>query len=127
MADDDLLRVKSIFDGAALRGRDLVAPVKRAVEGPDRRRHREGKREVAAYFRTVEKAAAALNELLTKKNTLYRFRVYWEGDQILIDLIVLDKTGAVAEKRKKNITHEDFARLIEDLGRGEGLMIDSLG
>jgi hypothetical protein len=127
MADDDpFIRVKSMFSGASLRYQEKLAPSQRAGD-ENKGKQQPGKRDVAAYFRTIQKAAETLNEILIKKAAPYRFRVYREGDQILIELMVMDKNGVVTQENKKNITHDDFARLIEDIASGEGLVIDSLG
>jgi hypothetical protein len=127
MADDDLIiRVKDIF-GGGLRNQEKLAPARQSSDDGRRNKQQAGKRDVAAYFNTIRKAAETLNQILINKNAPYRFRVYEEGDQILIELMVVDKNGVVTQENRKNITHDDFARLIEDIASGEGLMIDSLG
>ena len=128
MADDDpFIQVRSMFDSAGLRNQEKLAPSRRSGEEHNRPKQQPDKRDVAAYFRTIQKAAQALNEILIKRKAPYRFKVYQVDDQVIIDLLVLDKGGAVVQERKKNITHEDFARLIEDIANGEGLMIDRMG
>lgn len=40
---------------------------------------------------------------------------------------MLDKDGGVLREIKRNITDEDFGRLIDDVSSMEGLIIDSSG
>jgi hypothetical protein len=84
------------------------------------------KKNAGAYFHTLSKAAEAANELCTKKSLPYRFRVYLENGEAIIDRTILDKDGNILEVKTKNINQEDFARLIEDVTSIEGLFFDTM-
>jgi hypothetical protein len=76
------------------------------------------------FMHTIGKAAESSNEKLVRLNLPYRFSVYAEGDELFIDVVVLDATGKVINERKKNISHQDFERLIEDVSQIEGVFVD---
>jgi hypothetical protein len=82
------------------------------------------KKDAREYFHTLEKAAEGSNEYCAKKGLPYRFRVYLEDNDVFIDLVVLDTAGKIIEEKRKNISHEDFTRLIEDVTSIEGLFFD---
>jgi hypothetical protein len=84
------------------------------------------KKNVGAYFHTLSKAAEASNELCVKKGLPYRFRVYLINDEVFIDRMILDKDGNILEVKSKNVSQEDFARLIEDVTNIEGLFFDTM-
>jgi hypothetical protein len=77
------------------------------------------------YIHTIAKAVEASNEKLVRLNLPYRFCVYSEGEEVFIDIVILDKTGKIVSEKKKNISHQEFSRLIEDVSQIEGLYIDS--
>jgi hypothetical protein len=77
------------------------------------------------FVRTIVKAADASNAKLMQQNLPYRFSVYSEGDEVFIDIVILDENGTIVSEKKKNISHQEFARLIEDVSQIEGLFIDS--
>jgi hypothetical protein len=76
------------------------------------------------YLQTIVKATEASNEKLVKLKLPYRFCVFAEGSDIFIDLVVLGKDGKIVSEKIKNISHQDFARLIEDVSQIEGLFLD---
>ncbi len=82
------------------------------------------KKDAREYFHTLEKAAEKSNEYCAKKGLPYRFRVYLENNDVFIDVVVLDRDGNVIEEKRKNISHEDFARIIDDVTNIEGLFFD---
>jgi hypothetical protein len=82
------------------------------------------KKSTREYVPTLEKAVQTSNDYCAKKGLPYRFRVYVEKNDVFIDLLVLDSNGNVVEERRKNVSHEDFARVIEDVTNIEGLFFD---
>jgi hypothetical protein len=77
------------------------------------------------FMHTIGRAAEASNEKLVRLNLPYRFCVYAEGDDVFIDIVILDKNNKIVAEKKKNISQQEFARLIEDVSQIEGLFIDS--
>jgi hypothetical protein len=109
---------------------DAAGPIKglgrHENDGREKKRGHQppAKKDARAYFHTILKAAEASNEYCAKKGLPYRFRVYLENDDVFIDLVVLDKDGNLLEEKRKNISYEDFARVIEDVTNIEGLFFD---
>ena len=68
-----------------------------------------------------------MNRELEEKKSPYRFYIYREFDDIFINLVRLDSNGKIAEVKRKNITHQEFADLIKQIQQGEGLFFDSIG
>jgi hypothetical protein len=76
------------------------------------------------FIRTITKAVEASNATLMRLSLPYRFRVYAEDEEVFVEIVVLDENGKVITEKKKNISHEEFARLIEDVSQIEGLFFD---
>lgn len=121
MADLDSFDVHHIETSSALRG----------LGSPHSDQHRKGRQHAEQqpknskeFLHTVAKAAEASNEKLVRLNLPYRFCVYNEGDDILIDIVILDKSGKIVSEKKKSISPQDFERLIEDVSQIEGLFVD---
>jgi hypothetical protein len=89
-------------------------------------RHHE-KRHPKEYLHAIAKAAERSNEQLAQKSMPYRFCVYEEEGSVIIDLVLLNKEGAVVKEIKRNITDEDFDRMIENISSIEGLLFDRNG
>jgi hypothetical protein len=89
--------------------------------------HEHEKRHPKEYFHTISKAAEASNKQLERTKAPYRFRVYEEGPRVLIDIVMLDDAGKIVKEVKRNITDEDFNKVIQDISAIEGLLIDSSG
>jgi hypothetical protein len=96
---------------------------KKRHSGPD---HHE-KRNPGAYMHTIARAAKNSNEVLAKKGSPYRFCVYEEKGNVMIDLVMLDGAGKVVKEVRRNITDDDFDKLINNIASIEGLLFDSNG
>lgn len=105
-------------------------PVHSREEHDSRRRNRENKREprnreeVKDHFEALSRACERAHRKLVEKKIPYRFCVTREKDEIFIDLLLLDARGDVQYAVKKNITHEDFELMLDEIERGEGLLWD---
>jgi hypothetical protein len=85
-----------------------------------------GKR-VRDYLKTIKKRAESTNQQFASQHLPYQITVDLVGnDEILIDLAVLDKKGVPIRHSKRNITNENFSRLMEDISTGKGLLLDSM-
>jgi uncharacterized FlaG/YvyC family protein len=122
MPDDiDSFDVGQIQDSRALKG----LGEKHEQQKKDKQQQHNPFRESKDYVHTITKAAEASNEKLVRLNLPYRFSVYSEGDEVFIDIVVRDENGKTVTEKKKNISHDEFARLIEDVSQIEGLFFDS--
>jgi hypothetical protein len=91
-------------------------------------RHGSGeKRRPRDFMNAILRAVEQANKKLAQAGLLYRCRVFEEGDALIIDLDVLDKNNNVVRETRRNITDEDFDRLIEDIAACEGLVVDRTG
>ena len=123
MADDmGSLDVKRVFD---------VQRERVGGANPDGSRHRRhdtkeqpSPRSTKQFLHTISKAVERSIQVLKERGLAFRFAVYQEGEEVFIDLLRLDRNGAVAETIRKNITYEDFSRWIEDVSQIEGVFID---
>jgi hypothetical protein len=93
-------------------------------EGRRRRGLNQKKDEAKDHFGQLARDAETANKALVKKRSPYRFCVYREKDEIFIDVVVLDRNGRAQYIKKKNITHEEFQKMLQDIEDKEGLVID---
>jgi hypothetical protein len=121
---------KNSFDISKIEAYEAIQGLGRHEKNDERRKKQEhhppSKKNAAAYFHTLSKAAQASNAVCAKKGLPYRFRVYLEKNEIFIAREILDKNGTILQVTSKNISGEDFARLIEDVTNIEGLFLDTL-
>ena len=75
---------------------------------------------------TVSKRAERTNQMLEQRHIPYRFRVYTSrGQRVLIDLSILNSRGESIRKVTRDITNEDFGKIMDDVSDGKGLFLDS--
>jgi len=98
---------------------------KRDQQHKGKQHHQDASKEPKDFIHTIGKAAEASNAKLVRLNLPYRFCVYSKDDEVFIDIVILDQNGTIVSEKIKNISHQDFERLIEDVSQIEGLFIDS--
>lgn len=103
----------------------VVDPEKQKHEPPHERREKDD--EAAEHFDSLKETADLVNRELEEKNSPYRFYIYREFDDVFINLVRLDSNGKISEVKRKNITHQEFAGLLQQIQQGEGLFFDSTG
>ena len=119
----DTLKVSEIYRS--------VAPHEKPVAPQDDRhqRHRNHeepqKRTPKDFFPTIARAVRRANESTLAKGLPYRFEVYLKKGEVFIDTIVLDAAGGESKRVTKNVTLEEFDKLINDVAQTEGMMLDS--
>ena len=124
MNDEDSLSIRKIDSPEAIQG------LGRHSDGGNKQKHEQQrpplKKEVREYVPTISKAVESSNDILVKKGLPYRFKVYLENNEVFIDMVVLDQQGKTVETKRRNVSHQDFDRLIEDISNIEGLFFDSM-
>ncbi|MBT3878246.1 MAG: hypothetical protein HON76_20720 [Candidatus Scalindua sp.] len=80
--------------------------------------------EAGNHFQQLSKAAELAHDVLEKSNSPYRFCVYQEGEEVFIDIVVVDDNGEIKETRKTNITHDEFTTWLNHIEQGNGLFFD---
>lgn len=122
MADDiDSFGVGQIQDSKAIKG----LGEKHDQQNKGKQQQQNPFKESKDYVHTIIKAAEASNEKLVRLNLPYRFSVFSEGEEVFIEIVVLDENGKIITEKKKNISHQEFAQLIDDVSKIEGLFFDS--
>lgn len=121
MSDDDVYNVKRLNSAPPVYNKLFVKSDEKHEKKHD---HQQQPKESKDYFQLLAKAAARSNEILIRQKQPYRFRVYQEGEEVFIDLVVLGEDGSVKSEVKKNITHESFIKWIDDISHAEGVFFD---
>jgi hypothetical protein len=96
-----------------------VKPAKR--EGQQEHKH---KNEAGDHFQQLSNAAKLANDVLGRDKSPYRFRVYQEGEEVFIDIVIVDDDLTIKETKKTNITHEEFTTWLNHIEQGNGLFFD---
>ncbi|MCP4603376.1 MAG: hypothetical protein GY847_23145 [Proteobacteria bacterium] len=89
-----------------------------------KRKHPDNRDETKYHFQNLANAAERAHKTLVADGSPYRFCVYREGDDILIDVVILDEDGKISSIKKQNITHDEFIHWIESIEQGHGLFVD---
>ncbi len=84
-------------------------------------KHRD---EARNHFQQLAEAAELAHTVLGKNNSPYRFCVYQNGEEVFIDIVIVDEDGKIKEIKKKNITHDEFSTWLNHIEQGEGLFFD---
>jgi ribosomal protein L15E len=123
MSDDfGFLDIKNIGDSYKITG--LGQNKKEQQKKRQNKQSEDNKKNPLQYIKTLQKAAEASNQKLINLNLPYRFCVYNDNTKLIIEIVMLDKEGKIIQNKKKNISEQDFSRLIEDLSQIEGLFFD---
>ncbi len=99
----------------------------KSPHNPTKKKEQEGYKhrdEAGDHFQQLSKAADLANEILKREKSPYRFRVYQEGEEIFIDIVIVDDDGKIKETKKKNITHDEFTTWLNHIEQGNGLFFD---
>ncbi|MFP4417846.1 MAG: hypothetical protein ACLFSB_11295 [Chitinispirillaceae bacterium] len=83
-------------------------------------------RQAGAYFETLSKAAHHSNKRLQELNRPFRFAVSHPGEKVFLDIEQLSQRGTVISQTRRDITHDDFVRWIDDISEIKGLIIDEV-
>ncbi len=122
MADD--------VDGFDVGNIEGITPIKGLGDASQQKKKKPGNRnfgivkESKDYVKTIITAVEASNKKLISLHLPFRFYAYTQGEEIFIDVLVLDFDGHIISEKKRNISHQDFERLIEDVSQIEGLFVD---
>lgn len=92
-----------------------------------RRQHKEPEDEAKDHFEELAEAAEEAHKLLIRNRSPYRFCVYRKGEEVLIDVIVLDESGKTRAVMAKEISHDQFTKWLGAIESGEGLFFDVEG
>ena len=126
MAVDDAVNAPDVRNVAPL---DAVQAARPSLDRNPQHKEQQQRRppkKVRDFFHPLSKAVDASNKRLEERNLPYRFKVFKRWGEVYIEMYVLDEKGKIKEKQRKNISHSDFNRIIEDVSQVEGLFFDHL-
>lgn len=93
---------------------------------PIKKRPAAGK-SVFDYFATVRKRAMLMNRRLTETHSPFRVQAYADDQKrVFIEFSLVDKNGQEIGNTKRDVTDEDFGRLMDNLSTGMGLIVDDV-
>jgi len=97
-------------------------------QGGRRQRQDQKKRETGDdaardHFQEISASVAHAHRILEQRQSPYRFHVYRNGDDMFIDIVVLDEHGGSTTIRK-NITDQEFTNIIKNIETLDGVIID---
>ncbi|MCP4252734.1 MAG: hypothetical protein GY775_04885 [Candidatus Scalindua sp.] len=103
-----------------------IIPQKKTLKPGNREDQKEHKHkdEAGDHFQQLSNAAKLANDTLERDKSPYRFRVYQEGEEVFIDIVIVDETLTIKETKKTNITHEEFTTWLNHIEQGNGLFFD---
>ena len=92
---------------------------------PKKQKKQENRSNQAKYhFEQLAKAAEESHTILLKEKSPYRFCVYREGEDVFIDVVIVDKEGKIRDIKKKKITYDEFTTWLTHIHGGQGLLVD---
>ena len=123
MAPDDIFQPRIV---------NTITPMDAVVathssEDKSRQQHKKEHRpqkKVRDYFHPLSKAVEATNKRLVAKELPYRFNVFKRWGEVYIERCILNSDGSIRQKQQKNISHDDFNRIIDDVVSIVGLFFD---
>ncbi len=93
--------------------------------GEEKGRHEhKHKDEAGDHFQQLSNAAELAHGTLKKNKSPYRFSVYQEGEEVFIDIVIVDDDGTIKETKKTNITHDEFTTWLNHIEQGNGFFFD---
>ncbi len=103
-----------------------IIPQKKTLKPGKREDQQEHKHkdEAGDHFQQLSNAAKLANDTLERDKSPYRFRVYQEGEEVFIDIVIVDDDLTIKETKKTNITHEEFTTWLNHIEQGNGLFFD---
>jgi hypothetical protein len=116
--------VKAIFALEGLPQKEPISGNRRRLQDVKRIQKRAKKMSTLQYFRPLEKAADATNQNLENVDSPLRVSVYRKGAGVMMEIIVSRSDGLSPESIKKDITEDDFSKLIHDVTDVKGLIFD---
>ncbi len=103
-----------------------IIPQKKTLRPGKREDQQEHKHkdEAGDHFQQLSNAAKIANDTLERDKSPYRFRVYQDGEEVFIDIVIVDEGLTIKETKKTNITHEEFTTWLNHIEQGNGLFFD---
>ena len=118
MDDDFDLNIKKVDHYKSFE--EQQQPRRKKKKKRDRRREDEAK----DHFAELTKQMEQIHKQLQANNSPYRFCIYQEGDEVFIDLVILDERGKTKKTIKRDITHQEFSEIIKNIEKLDGIILN---
>lgn len=121
--DGDSFRIHGIDASVPMRGERPAA-----VGGQNRRKRRQrpDSEEAKDHFDELAKEAEVVHKVLDAQDSPYRLCVYRKGEQVFIDVVLLNEKGAIVSITTREITHQPVCKWLQNMDSEEGLLFDRL-
>lgn len=80
---------------------------------------------VMSHLRTVRKRAEMTNDLAKKRKLPYRLSVYPVDAKVYMDVLIVNEHDEELNKTTREVTNDNFDRLINNISDGSGLLFDN--
>ena len=95
---------------------------------PADNREKKQKKKIAAdprrHFSVLSRLVEDTHLSLVAKESPFRLCVYLEKEEVLVDIVTLDKTKKINRLYNRTITHSDMETLGRQIHSGMGLILD---
>ena len=77
------------------------------------------------YLSTLKKRTEMSNDQAKKNKLPYRLTVHQvDQDKVFLDVVILDADEKELDRISRDITNENFSKVIDNITAGSGLIID---
>ena len=77
-----------------------------------------------SYIDTVIKRVEIMNDAMAKKGLSFRYRTRIENNELLLDMLILDRDGKISRQHTRTVTRDNFGSLLDVMSSGEGFLFD---
>lgn len=85
------------------------------------------RKNVLHYLDTLKKRVKMTNDQAKKQNLPYRLTVHKvDKDKVFLDVVIMDADEKELDRISRDVTNNDFGKLIDNITSGSGLIIDDL-
>jgi len=85
------------------------------------------RKNVLHYLSTLKKRAEMTNNLAKKQKLPYRLAIHKvDQDKVFLDVVIMDADEKELDRISRDVTNNDFGKLIDNITSGAGLIIDDL-
>ena len=124
-----IIRLRTIFKTGSERNPEVMN--RRRGKGnfglKKKRKASPAPEEAGDHVAELEALAEWGNREARARGSHYRFHIRSVGDDLFVDVVILDERERVKEIMASEITHEELLRTVEHIREGEGVLFDRRG
>jgi hypothetical protein len=85
------------------------------------------RKKVLNYLHTLKKRAEMSNDLAKKQKLPYRLTVHKvDSNRVFLDVVIVDADEKELDRISRDVTENNFGKLLDNITDGSGLIIDDL-